>query len=301
MADETNEPMATTPTQLVLPTLSLPSPGTTITSPMTGNTYVIQDRIGDGHFGIVYECTDTWDNQLAAKVLKPEHGDFETLSSVANSEFQKLMYLRHPNITYVHDAFHFNNICYIITERCSSSLSGLLNIERYDGRFWIQPIARCVLQALHFIHINKMVHQDIHLGNVLYSFVRDEMSDSNDKSITFKVGDLGLAKLIEHIDPATSILANWMFPPEFIDGNEFGPMDHRVDIYHCGLLFLQILQGSELRLTRDDVINGIPRQMALELVPPYSFALEKALRRHVLYRTGSAMELWRDLRSPVGG
>jgi hypothetical protein len=39
--------------------------------------------------------------------------------------------------------------------------------------------------------------------------------------------------------------------------------------------------------------------MALELRPPFSFALEKALRRHVSKRTETARELWRDLNSPA--
>ena len=35
-----------------------------------------------------------------------------------------------------------------------------------------------------------------------------------------------------------------------------------------------------------------------ELEPPLNVALEKALRRHVMFRTANAMELWRDLQSP---
>jgi hypothetical protein len=29
------------------------------------------DKIGEGHFGVVYSCKDVWENDLAAKVLKP--------------------------------------------------------------------------------------------------------------------------------------------------------------------------------------------------------------------------------------
>jgi len=36
--------------------------------------------------------------------------------------------------------------------------------------------------------------------------------------------------------------------------------------------------------------------MALGLEAPYNIALEKALRRHVTYRTANAMEFWRDLQ-----
>src|SRR6185312_979551 len=79
---------------------------------------------------------------------------------------------------------------------------------------------------------------------------------------------------------------------------EFGPMDHRIDIYHCGLLFLHLLNGQELRFTNEEILAGRPRELALQLPPPYNFALEKALRRHVAFRTENAMELWRDLNSP---
>jgi hypothetical protein len=71
-----------------------------------------------------------------------------------------------------------------------------------------------------------------------------------------------------------------------------------MDIYHCGLLFLHILHGSELRFTAEEIREGKPQELALQLPAPFNFALEKALRRHVAYRTASAMELWRDLNSP---
>jgi hypothetical protein len=36
-------------------------------------------------------------------------------------------------------------------------------------------IARCLLQAVHYAHINHYVHQDIHLNNVFAALARDEM------------------------------------------------------------------------------------------------------------------------------
>jgi hypothetical protein len=29
------------------------------------------DKIGEGHFGLVYSCVDDWNNTLAAKVMSP--------------------------------------------------------------------------------------------------------------------------------------------------------------------------------------------------------------------------------------
>jgi eukaryotic-like serine/threonine-protein kinase len=207
------------------------------------------------------------------------------------------MHLRHPHVTYIYDAFECLETFYIITERCYRPLTHLFELEGYHGLGWIKPIARCLLQAVYFLHTNGYAHQDIHLGNVFTAFAKDELSEDEIGSIHFKLGDLGVAKLLSEID-ATNTRAQWMLSPEVLDSAEFGPIDHRSDIYHCGLLFLNIASGSELQFTAEDILAGKPRELALQLPPPYNFALEKALRRRVPFRSASAMELWRDLNSP---
>lgn len=274
----------------------LPEKGEVITSLATRNSYKMGDKIGEGSFGIVYECSDGWRNNLAAKVLK-QTAKYEQARQAAEAEFLKLLHLRHPQITYIFDAFEYRNTFYIITERCWCPLTNLFDIPNFEGLVWVKPIARCLLQAVWFIHMNGYAHQDIHLGNVFAAFAKDELATENIGSIQFRLGDLGVAKLLSEID-ATNTRAPWMLPPEVLDTSAFGPIDHRSDIYHCGLLFLSIALGRELQFTTQEIVEGKPRELALELPPPYSFALEKALRRHVPYRTETAMELWRDLNSP---
>ena len=267
-----------------------------ITSEATGNTYTMGEKIGEGHFGLVYSCVDVWNNSLAAKVMKPL-GPYEKVKASTEAELQKLIHLRHPHITYVFDAFEFRDTFYIITERCYCPLTSLFALDQFDGRLWLKPIARCLLQAVHYIHINQYAHQDIHCGNVFAAFAKNEMNAEEPGAIQFKLGDLGVAKLFSEID-ATNTRAAWMLPPEALEPSEYGPLDYRIDIYHCGLLFLHLLHGRELRFTPEEIKSGVPREIALQLPAPYSFALEKALRRHVPYRSASAMELWRDLNSP---
>ena len=280
------------PSKSVVP----PASGEVIESKATGNTYIMGEWIGEGYFGLVFDCVDTWGNQLAAKVLKPLR-TYEEIRASAQSELQKLFVVRHPYVTYVFDAFEYRDTFYIITERCFRSLSDLLaqGDEAFHAELWLKPIARCLLQAVHFIHFNGLVHQDIHLGNVFVSFARDESDSAEAGSIQFKLGDLGVAKLFSEIDAAHT--RGWMLPPEVIDPREFGKPDHRIDVYHCGLLFLQLAYGKELKFTVGEIRAGKPREMALHLPAPLNFALEKALRRHVVDRTASAMELWRDLTS----
>jgi len=254
------------------------------------------EKIGEGFFGVVYSCLDIWGNDLAAKVLKPI-GTYEKVRSSAEAELRKLALLRHPHVTYVYDAFEFRDTFYIVTERCYCPLTQLFSLNPFNGLAWLIPIARCVLQAVHYLHLNQHAHQDIHLGNVFAAFAKDEMRPTEPGAIQFKLGDFGVAKLFGELD-ATNTRAEWMLPPEAIDPAEFGAIDYRIDLYHIGQLLLQFAFSRELRFSREEILSGRPREMALSLQAPYSFALEKALRRHVTFRTAGAMELWRDLHTP---
>ena len=271
-----------------------PSLGESITSLSTGSTYTIGPRIGEGNFGIVYSCSDDWDNELAVKVLKPIL-PYEKLKKNAKGEFFRLRQLRHPNITFVYDAFEHRNTFYIVTERCHSPISVIFDLPNLNGMYWFMPMARHLLQAVHYLHLNNYVHQDIHEGNVFSTFIKDEMIPQKDQVIQFKLGDLGVAKLFSDVN-AMNTRPKWLLPPEVLDSNEFGPIDHRVDIYHLGLLFLQLAYSKRLQFTPEEILSGKPKAMALQLPSPYKTALEKALRRHVPYRTASAVDLWRDFK-----
>jgi len=275
-----------------------PSPGEVITSEATGFSYEMGELIGEGSFGLVFACTDGWGNNLAAKIMKPV-GSYEHVRDAALAELRRLVLLRHPHITYVYDAFEYRDTFYIITERCYCPLTRLFTLQDLDGRAWITPIARCLLQAVQYLHINRYAHQDIHLNNVFVVFARNEMIPTDPGAVHFKLGDLGVSKLFEELDAANT-LAEWIRPPEAIEPAEFGPLDHRIDIYHLGLIFLQLGYNKEIRFSHEERLAGRPREMALELPPPLNFALEKTLRRHAPLRTESAAELWRDLHSPPG-
>ena len=133
--------------------------------------------------------------------------------------------MRHPSITYVYDAFECRDTFYLITERCFGPVSDLFAMKSFDGISWLMPIARCLLQAVHYVHLNGFVHQDIHAGNVFTAFVKDEMP-TEAKAIQFKLADLGVAKLLTEVSPLNT-RAQWMLPPEVLRPSEFGPVDHR--------------------------------------------------------------------------
>lgn len=258
------------------------------------NAYVVGEALGYGTYGTTFACTDQWSNGLVLKVLVPHHQTYEQVRENWQREIASLFSLRHPNITYVYDAFERDKTFHIVVERCGGSISTLFSVPDYDGQAWILPIARCMLQAVAFIHDHGFVHKDIHLRNVFWTYVRDELMTSPTQSVTFKVGDLGISRL-EYEAQSENPTVPWMAAPEVLEPSEFGPIGKATDIYHAGLVLLAVALGIEPSFTYDEIVGGVPRQMARQLPPPFGPAIGRALSPEVHLRPPSAFDFWRQL------
>jgi serine/threonine protein kinase len=288
-----NLPSLALPSNPPVKKFSPPNVGDIIT--FKGRNYYLGQKFAMGHFGAVYGCTDDWGNELVAKVLLPQNRPYEDVRQSWERELTNLVNLRHPNITYIHDAFECNDTFYLIIERCADNLEGLILWPELRPELWIKPVSKCVLQAIYFIHAAGYVHKDIHPRNVFTRYVRSEMG--NEFSTIFKVGDLGISRLEPQIDAFNTVFAQWMLAPEFLSPNDFGRVGKPVDIYHAGLLFLSLLLKKIPTFTRDEILQGKPRQIAENLNSPYGAAIAKALRRHVSDRTSCALEFWHDINT----
>lgn len=260
-----------------------------------GRFYFIGNFIGSGHFGNVYECTDEWGNPLVAKVLVPRNQTYDDVQESWLSELTKLKELRHPNVTFVHAAFECNDTFYLIIERCAMTLDIIIDLPHLNPDGWIPYVARDVLQALEFMHSHGYVHKDIHPGNIFVSQVSDRMVPTKEPVWSFKVGDLGISRLEHEIRPLNTMLALWMLPPEAIDSRQFGAIGRTVDVYHTGLLLLSLLINKIPTFSQDEILAGVPRQLAEAHSSKYAPAIARALRRHVGSRTPTAMHFWREI------
>lgn len=285
-----------------------PPPPSPIRWPFSGeiithgkNVYAVGEALGRGTYGTAFACTDQWNNTLVLKVLVPHFQTYEQVRGNWQREISSLFSLRHPNITYVYDAFERDKTFHIVVERCGGSISTLFSITDYDGLAWIPPIARCMLQAVAFMHDHGYVHKDIHLRNVFWTYVRDELMTAPSQSLTFKVGDLGVTRL-EHETQAEPPTVPWMAAPEVLEPADFGPVGKPTDIYHAGLVLLAVGLGIEPSFTYDEIVSGVPRQMAEQLPFPFGPAIGRALSRHVHARPATAFDFWRQLAaSPKKG
>jgi hypothetical protein len=68
-----------------------------------------------------------------------------------------------------------------------------------------------------------------------------------------------------------------------------------IDIYHMGLLLLSLLLHRIPQFTDEEILAGRPRELSEQLQSPYAPVIAKALRRHVLARTQTAVEMWHEI------
>ena len=280
-----------------------PSVPKKFTPPSTGEVitcenirYFIGRQIGSGAFGNVFDCRDEWGNELAAKVLLPKKRSYEEVREEWRHELQNLQRLRHPQITFIHQAFEHRDTFYIIVEKCELTLENFIQLPSFTGELWLPYVSRDILNGLQYIHDHGYVHKDLHSGNIFVSQQRNPILPDNDPIWSFKIGDLGISRLEGEIRFFNTILAQWMLPPEVLKP-EFGVIGKHVDIYHMGLLLLSLLLKQTLNFTRDEILAGRPRQLAESISSRYSEVIARALRRHVNARTPSAIEMWREISS----
>ena len=70
-----------------------------------------------------------------------------------------------------------------------------------------------------------------------------------------------------------------------------------MDIYQTGLLLLALLLKEIPYFTQEEILGGIPQALAAKHDSKFGPVIAKALRRHVEWRTQTALELWRELSS----
>jgi serine/threonine protein kinase len=281
--------------QLLIPPQKFIPPQKGETIICNGVNYFIGDRIGQGAFGVVYECTDEWSNELVAKVILPQNRTYDQVRKEWLSEFQNLIQLRHPNITFIHQAFEYRDTFYLIIEKCAMPLKYIIGAPNIDGEVWLPYVARDILHGLDYLHNFGYIHKDLHPENIFISKKYDLMVPTKDPVWSFKIGDLGISRLEGDIHFFNTVLAQWMLPPEYLKPSEFGVLGKNIDLYHTGLLLLGLLLNEMPQFTQEEILAGRPREMAEQLNSPYALVIARALRRHVAARTQTAIEMWRDI------
>lgn len=204
--------------------------------------YLIDGRIGEGAFAIVYGAVDVWDNRrVAIKVLRPvlEHPLAATESLQREGEI--LGQLQSNWIVRLHDVLPKPHCALVLEWLSGPSLETYLSVRGPLDQGTATRVARQVLLGLGDLHRSGYLHLDLKPSNIVFA-------DPEEKERAV-ITDLGSAQGLR----ARSFFAAWFGAeksrskvcvayqsPEEIRGERVGRV---TDIYKVGLLMLEMLEG----------------------------------------------------------
>jgi len=190
--------------------------------------YEILDSLGTGGFAAVYLARDQWINKLVAlKIPHYQNYDLEHLLK----EPRMLARLNHPNIIAIYSAEKAEGLFFIVMEYVEGeSLEAMLDREKVlqykEACHW--TLQMC--EALQYAHSQQILHRDLRPANILIS-----------KSGVLKVGDFGVAALLEKMPYAKTIIGT---PPYMSPEHFKGKAVYSSDVYSVGIIIYEMLTGT---------------------------------------------------------
>lgn len=141
---------------------------------------------------------------------------------------------------------------YLVFEFCEHDLAGLLSNHQIKFQLSeMKKLIQMLLNALYFIHSNKILHRDMKAANVLIT-----------KNGVLKLADFGLARAIhmnkEQLQRYTNrVVTLWYRPPELLLGERnYGPP---IDLWGAGCIMAELW-------TRTPIMQGNSEQHQLTLI-----------------------------------
>ena len=213
--------------------------------------FIIQKKLGEGHFGSVCLVKSKKTNKLyAMKEIKENRYKSEQQRNEVQKEIKLLENLHHPHVITYFTSFRENGSFYIITEYINGgSLEDLLKKNIAQGKLiderTIWDLLVQSLSGLLYLHENKkIIHRDIKPDNMLLDFEG-----------RLKISDFGVSAIknenAEELLKCHGTVAGpiQFMAPEMALG---GSYDFKSDIYMLGLTFF-IMMSNQMPEKRIDL------------------------------------------------
>lgn len=248
-----------------------------------GVRYRLQHQIGVGAFSTVYKATDEWGHALAVKVYPSG-----TKDALWQNEARQLRRFAGPGVVYLHRAFVHEQRAYLVCDDAGVPVSRC-RFETPEQRLKLALlVAKGVLPALARLHAAEHCHGDINPQNVLLNL------DAQQRLQAACLVDFGLCRSQSRLDAGSAAMARWTPPPEFFLKHPLNGT--ALDIWHMGVLLLQVITGEVLDYSESEILTDKPLQDARTLAPSIGEALCAALARDPSRRP-DALGLWRLIRA----
>ncbi|XP_032081332.1 STE20-like serine/threonine-protein kinase isoform X2 [Thamnophis elegans] len=192
-------------------------------------------ELGDGAFGKVFKAQNKETKVLAAAKVIDTKSEEELEDYMV--EIDILASCDHPNIVKLLDAFYYENNLWILIEFCAGGAvdAVMLELERPLTEPQIRVVCRQTLEALHYLHENKIIHRDLKAGNILFTLDGD-----------IKLADFGVsAKNTRTIQRRDSFIGTpyWMAPEVVMcETSKDRPYDYKADVWSLGVTLIEMAE-----------------------------------------------------------
>ncbi|CAM9557174.1 unnamed protein product [Heterosigma akashiwo] len=199
--------------------------------------YLKLETIGQGTYGHVYKASEKTTGEIVAlKKIKMDN-EKEGFPITAIREIKILKSLRHENIVDLKEIVTSKapdgrlKHVYMVFEYLDHDLAGLLDSPEVT---LTEAHTKCymkqLLNGVHYMHRNKILHRDIKGSNLLIN-----------NNGYLKIADWGLARswYEQQARYTLKVITLWYRPPELLMGcQKYGPA---VDLWSAGCIFAELL------------------------------------------------------------
>uniref|UniRef100_A0A9J7Y646 non-specific serine/threonine protein kinase n=1 Tax=Cyprinus carpio carpio TaxID=630221 RepID=A0A9J7Y646_CYPCA len=195
----------------------------------------IVGELGDGAFGKVYKAQNKQTGILAAAKVIDTKTEAELEDYMV--EIDILASCDHQYIVKLLDAFYYESKLWILIEFCAGGAvdAVMLELERPLTEPQIRVVCKHTLEALAYLHENKIIHRDLKAGNILFT------SDGDVKLADFGVS----AKNTKTLQRRDSFIGTpyWMAPEVVMcETSKDRPYDYKADIWSLGVTLIELAQ-----------------------------------------------------------
>ncbi|XP_060693089.1 serine/threonine-protein kinase 10 isoform X2 [Hemiscyllium ocellatum] len=198
-------------------------------------SWQVVGELGDGAFGKVYKAINKETGELAAAKVIEVKSEEELEDYMV--EIEILASCNHIYIVKQLDAFFYENKLWIMIEFCPGGAvdATMLELDRGLTEPQIRVVARQMLEAVDYLHSQKIIHRDLKAGNVLLT------QDGN-----IKLADFGVsAKNTKTMQKRETFIGTpyWMAPEVVMcETMKDTPYDYKADIWSLGITLIEMAQ-----------------------------------------------------------